>query len=110
MKPNQEEPFVALFFKGLAIIMILIALCLLVMMGVPGVILGLYLVLGAAPIAWWMGAVLALLAKIARNGEVAGEARSKEKPARAELERMLGGKASSRRSDDDLSSPPKYEL
>ncbi|RYD35741.1 MAG: hypothetical protein EOP87_06810 [Verrucomicrobiaceae bacterium] len=95
----------------MAIIMILIALGRMVMMGAPGVPLGLYLGVGAAPLAWWMGAVLALLAKIARNGESAAEGRSKENPARAELEKMLGGgKAAGRRSDDDLSNPPNYNL
>ena len=48
---------------------VLIGVCLAVTGGVGGIVTCLYLVLAAAPAAWWLGAVLTLLDRIARNGE-----------------------------------------
>jgi len=61
---------------------------------------------------WWMGEVIELLGRIARNGETAtNDRRHVEKPSRAELEGMLGsGKPASHRNNEDNSSPPSYSL
>jgi hypothetical protein len=62
---------------------------------------------GAAISFWWMGSVLALLNRIANNSE---------KPVPEAVDRVSSSPQAvvkskpSRRLDDDLSTPPKYEL
>ena len=124
MKVKQDSPIVAVIFKAFAVLSVACAAWKFVKglsilgSGVPtigdpaGAALALaFSFLASGLMLWWMGEVIELLGRIARNGEPAGESRSREKPARAELEKMIGsGKGAARRSDDDFSNPPKYEL
>lgn len=73
MKAISDEPFVAVFFKGLAILSIIGGIFQMFTGGAAGIVTGLYSILGAAPLAWWMGAVLALLHRIATASETRAE-------------------------------------
>lgn len=75
MKIPNQEPFVAIFFKAAAILTILIGVYMMATGGGLGLAGGLYLILGAAPVSWWMGAILAYLARIACASEARLEAR-----------------------------------
>ena len=75
MKIPKQEPFVATFFKSLAILIVFTGIVLMLIGGGAGMLGGLYLNLGAAPVAWWMGAILSYLARIANASEERLEAR-----------------------------------
>jgi hypothetical protein len=98
---KTEEPFIALFFKGLSIVVCFIALFTAATGGAAGIITAAYLLLGAAPAAWWMGEVVALLGRIAANGEARVSTRLLARPEPA----ASGGKIFKAKPEDDGGVP-----
>lgn len=123
MKKKTESPMVAVIFKAFAILSGVMALWqfgkgLTQMSGdamsdgqSAGIALSLAVVyLGSGLMLWWMGEVVELLGRIAKNGEAAGNDGRREKPSRDQMERMLGGGKKVTSRDDDTAGPPRYEL
>jgi hypothetical protein len=122
MKNNQDSPLVAVIFKGFAILGGVMALWQigkffvgttnenpLVQVAYSNAALTAASVHTAGSLTlWWMGEVIELLGKIAKNG--IGTATVKPKPGREELENLIGSPKPKGRQEDDYSSPPKYEL
>lgn len=75
MKERLTEQLIAIFFKGLSMLAVLAGggSWLLQMERIGGddskYIFGWVMVLGVAPVSWWMGEVISILSRIARNGE-----------------------------------------
>lgn len=112
MKLNHkfEQPFIAIYFKALSVVCVTGALFALLASGGLAASVYLYVIFGCAPIMWWMGELVSLLARIASR-PTASEPKGESKPSRAELEAMLGGPAKKRKDDDDDSGGvPKYTL
>ncbi len=72
MMVKKPTPFLAQFFKGIAVIVVFVGI-LIVFLGLAGIWFGLILILVAAPVAWWLGAVIAYLARIADATEARAE-------------------------------------
>lgn len=71
--PPPTVPFLTTFFQTAAVIAIFVGLVCATAGAAQGnstvMIAGLSLIFGAAPVLWWMGAIITLLDRIARNGE-----------------------------------------
>jgi hypothetical protein len=111
---RSDEPFIAIFFKGISIVTVGIAIFLGATEHDTGIALAVWLMLGAAPAAWWMGSVIQLLSRIAENGTLArpqtaprAEAPVKPQSSASGASKVFVKKAS---DDDGTGEVPTFKL
>ena len=108
MKPKQETPFIAQFFKGLSLMILMWGVVLCVLLQLER---GLLMIFGAGPCLWWMGEVIDFLAQIARKGVTAAPVpvQAAAPPSRKDLESMIGSQKTVRRESEE-EAPPTFQL
>jgi len=111
---RSDEPFIAIFFKGISIVTVLFAIWLGAYDSNATIMTAIYLGFGAAPAAWWMGSVIQLLSRIADNGTLArpqaaprAEAPVKQQAAPAAAAKLFVKKPV---EDDGAGEVPTFKL